>query len=118
VRSILVNGEPQPYFVGWVVVSALVFGAAYAFITVPSFTMLQEELADDMRGRIFGVLNTLVSVVSLVPLLVVGAIADQFGVGLVLFVAALTVFAVWLIGRTAHLPQTSRPTEGASAADS
>ncbi len=118
VRSLLGrSGDPQPYFVALVVVTALVFGASYAFITVPSFTLLQEELADDMRGRVFGVLNTLVSVVSLAPLLVVGSVADRFGVGPVLFVAALVVFGVWLAGRDEHLRQRARATEGPSPAD-
>jgi MFS family permease len=114
-RALLRNADPQPYFVAFVVVTALVFGAAYAFITVPSFTLLQEELHDDMRGRVFGVLNTLVSVVSLAPLLVVGTIADRFGVGPVLFAAGLAVFGVWFAGRDAHLTRLAR--EQAAAAD-
>ena len=105
-RTIAVGAaDPQPVFIALVIATAVAFGAAYAFITVPSFTLLQEELADDMRGRVFAVLNTLVSVVSLVPLLIVGSVADRFGVGPVLAFAGVVVLAVWIAGRGAHLPR-------------
>ncbi len=103
------DGDPQPYFVALVVVSVLILGAAYIFVTVPSFTLLQEQLADDMRGRIFGVLNTLVSVVSLAPLIVVGPVADTYGVDWVLLGASLVVLAVLVVGRGAHLPRGALP---------
>jgi DHA3 family macrolide efflux protein-like MFS transporter len=110
-HSLAAAGNPQAPLVVFVIVVAFVLGAAYAFATVPSFTLLQEELADDMRGRVFGVLNTLVSVVSLLPLLFVGPIADQVGVGWVLLGGAVTVAAVWFIGRNAHLPQRASTLE-------
>lgn len=106
-RSLAAAGNPQAPLIVFVIVVALVLGAAYAFATVPSFTLLQEELADDMRGRVFGVLNTLVSVVSLMPLLFVGPIADRLGVGWVLAGGAVVVAVVWFLGRNAHLPQES-----------
>jgi MFS family permease len=108
VARAFVAGDPQLYFVGLVVVAAVVFGVAYVFITVPSFTLLQEELQDDMRGRVFSVLNMLVSVVSLVPLLAVGQIADSFGVGPVFAGAGAVVLLVWLMGRRIDLPRDTR----------
>lgn len=115
-RDVLSGVDPQPAFVALVVVSAFVFGAAYTFVTVPSFTLLQEELRQDMRGRVFGVLNTLVSVLSLAPLLVVGTVADLFGVGPVLGIAALVVFAVWIAGRDAHATVRAKIEKGAITA--
>jgi MFS family permease len=88
-----------PYFIGLVVVTAFVFGLAYAFISVPSMTLVQEELPDLIRGRVFGVLNVLVSVFSLVPILIVGPVADIWGVAPVFLGAAVMVTAVWLGGR-------------------
>ena len=88
-----------PYFIGLVVVTAFVFGIAYAFISVPSMTLTQEELPDLIRGRVFGVLNVLVSVFSLVPILIVGPVADIWGVAPVFVGAAVLVTAVWIGGR-------------------
>jgi MFS family permease len=76
---------------------------AYSFITVPAMTLLQEELPDDIRGRVFGVLNTLVSIFSFLPLIIVGPIADLWGIAPVFLLAAVVVFGVWFAGRSARL---------------
>lgn len=93
-------GEGLPYFVGVVVVTAFVFGIAYALITVPSMTLVQEELPDLIRGRVFGVLNVLVSVFSLAPLVIVGPIADLWGVAPVFIGSAALVGLLWYLGRS------------------
>jgi DHA3 family macrolide efflux protein-like MFS transporter len=84
-------------------VTAFFFGVAYAFITVPAMTLLQEQLRDDIRGRVFGVLNVLVSTFSFLPLIFVGPIADVWGVAPVFVLAAIVVFGVWFGGRTVRL---------------
>ena len=96
-------GGALPFFIGIVSVTAFVFGVAYSFTTVPSMTLLQEELPEDIRGRVFGVLNTLVSIFSFAPLIVVGPIADVWGVAPVFVLAAVIVFGVWLAGRHERL---------------
>jgi len=96
-------GGALPFFIGIVGVTAFVFGVAYAFITVPAMTLLQEELRDDIRGRVFGVLNVLVSLFSFMPLIVVGPIADVWGVAPVFTLGAVVVFGVWLAGRGTRL---------------
>jgi len=98
-----VLGEALPFFVGMVSVTAFFFGVAYAFITVPAMTLLQEQLRDDIRGRVFGVLNVLVSIFSFLPLIFVGPIADLWGVAPVFVLAALVVFGVWFGGRAVRL---------------
>jgi MFS family permease len=98
-----VLGEVLPFFVGMVSVTALFFGLAYAFITVPAMTLLQENLRDDIRGRVFGVLNVLVSIFSLLPLIFVGPIADVWGVAPVFVLGAIVVFGVWFGGRKVRL---------------
>jgi len=98
-----VLGEALPFFVGMVSVTAFFFGVAYAFITVPAMTLLQEQLRDDIRGRVFGVLNVLVSTFSFLPLIFVGPIADVWGVAPVFVLAAIVVFGVWFGGRTVRL---------------
>jgi len=67
-----------------VVVLAFSAGIAYAFVAIPAQTQLQEELPEDVRGRVFGVLNMLVSVASFLPIIIVGFIVDMFGTTLVI----------------------------------
>ncbi|MDQ2952353.1 MAG: MFS transporter [Chloroflexota bacterium] len=92
-------GGALPFFIGIVSVTAFVFGVAYSFITVPAMTLLQEELPDDIRGRVFGLLNTLVSIFSFLPLIIVGPMADLWGIAPVFLLGAAIVFVVWLLGR-------------------
>jgi MFS family permease len=73
---------------------AFVAGAAYAFVAIPAQTQLQEELPEEVRGRVFGVLNMLVSISSFLPIVVVGPVADMVGTPVVLVAAALMVGAV------------------------
>ena len=58
---------------------AFLIGAGYAVVAISAQTQLQEELPEDVRGRVFGVLNMLVSIASLAPIIVVGPVADVFG---------------------------------------
>jgi MFS family permease len=91
-----------PVFVGLVSLTAFVFGVSYAFITVPSMTRLQSDLHDEIRGRIFGVLNMLVSVFSFAPLLLVGPVADAYGVAPVFVGGAIACLFAWLGGRASR----------------
>ena len=69
-----------------VVVIAFFAGIAYGLVAIPSQTQLQEDLPADVRGRVFGVLNMLVSVASFLPIIVVGPISDLVGTTSVIFV--------------------------------
>jgi MFS family permease len=62
-----------------VVAIAFVVGFAFAIVSIASQTQLQEELPEDVRGRVFGVLNMLVSIASLAPIIIVGPVADLVG---------------------------------------
>ena len=62
-----------------VVVIAFFAGIAYGLVAIPAQTQLQEDLPEDVRGRVFGVLNMLVSVASFLPIIIVGPIADLVG---------------------------------------
>ncbi len=63
---------------------AFVLGFANALVWVPSNTILQEETSDAFRGKIYGALNALVGIFSFFPVIVVGGLADLFGVSSVL----------------------------------
>ncbi len=74
-----------------VVALALLAGISYAAVAIPAQTQLQEELPSDVRGRVFGVLNMLVSVASFLPIIVVGPVADLVGTPVVLLICAVGV---------------------------
>jgi MFS family permease len=60
-----------------VVVLAFLAGAAYAVTSVSAQTALFENLPADVRGRVFGVLASIVSAASLAPTIVAGPLADR-----------------------------------------
>jgi MFS family permease len=76
-----------------VVAIAFVAGGCYAAVAISAQTQLQEELPEDVRGRVFGILNMLVSVSSLLPIMIVGPAADLFGASAVLLVVSIVVCA-------------------------
>ena len=76
-----------------VIVVAFVAGVSYAYVAVPAQTALQEELPADVRGRVFGVLNTLVSMASFLPIIIVGPVADVVGTPAVIVLCAAVVAA-------------------------
>jgi MFS family permease len=77
-----------------VVIIAFLAGVSYAVVAIPAQTQLQEDLPEEVRGRVFGVLNMLVSVASFLPIIIVGSIADVIGVpAVIVIIAVLVVFA-------------------------
>jgi MFS family permease len=70
---------------------AFLAGISYAVVAIPAQTQLQEDLPEEVRGRVFGVLNMLVSVASFLPIIVVGPISDFFGTSPVIFAVGLLV---------------------------
>jgi MFS family permease len=83
-----------------VVVIAVTAGVEYAFVAIPAQTALQEELPVGVRGRIFGILNTLLSVASFLPVIAGPAIADVLnivfpGAGIPVVMAGLGLVTLW-----------------------
>ena len=76
-----------------VIAIALVSGVCYAVVAISAQTQLQEEIPEDVRGRVFGILNMLVSISSLLPIMVVGPAADLVGASVILLVVSLVVCA-------------------------
>jgi MFS family permease len=74
-----------------VVLIGFLSGVAYAVVAIPAQTQLQEDLPEEVRGRVFGVLNMLVSVASFLPIIIVGPIADFVGTSRVLLVVGILV---------------------------
>ena len=74
-----------------VVVIAFMAGISYALVAIPSQTQLHEDIPADARGRVFGVLNMLVSVSSFLPIIIVGPISDVFGTTVVILGVATVI---------------------------
>jgi hypothetical protein len=84
-----------------VVLIAVSAGIEYAFVAIPSQTALQEELPVNVRGRIFGILNTLLSVASFLPVLIAPVAADLInlvfkGAGIPVVMAVLGALTLWI----------------------
>jgi MFS family permease len=92
--------RPLISLIAVVVVIAVLAGLEYAFVAIPSQTALQEELPADVRGRIFGILNTLLSVASFLPVILAPAAADVLniffpGAGIPVVMAILGLVTLW-----------------------
>lgn len=81
----------------FMIILAFFSGLANAFMFVPANTLIQEETNDEVRGKIYGALNAMVSLLSLLPIVVVGPLADLFGVGSVLTVLGICVGIIGII---------------------
>jgi MFS family permease len=86
-----------------VIVTAVIAGAAYAVTSVTAQTNLTESTPADVRGRVFGVLASIVSAASLIPSITAGPVADRLSTGAAMAIAGviLLVIAVWSIRRRA-----------------
>jgi len=80
-----------------VVILAFCAGAAYAATTVSAQTALFENMPAEVRGRVFGVLATIVSAASLIAVLIAGPLADAISAPVVIAVTAVGVvgLAAW-----------------------
>jgi MFS family permease len=68
----------------FIVFFAFILGVANSLVYVPANTILQEKASDEIRGKIYGFLNTIVGVFSLLPIIIVGGLSDIIGVGSVI----------------------------------
>ncbi len=94
-----------------VVALAFCAGAAYAATTVSAQTALFENMPAAVRGRVFGVLASIVSAASLLPILVAGPLADATSGPLVIAITAVAIIVVGLLSATAFGPR-SVPEDG------
>ena len=86
-------------------------GLAYAMVNAPAQTVLHERAPPEMRGRIFGAQLALASLVAIVPLLLVGVVADIYGVSLVLLGIAVVVAGMAALSVFLAEPQAGRPVQ-------
>lgn len=103
------GARPEDVLVPVVVVLAFFSGSAYAATSVSAQTALFEHMPAEVRGRVFGVLATIVSAASLIPILIVGPLADLVSAAVVMaFVGAAVVVTAFLSAAASDGPR--RPT--------
>ena len=77
-----------------VVAIAFMAGVCYGIVAISAQVQLQEDIPADVRGRVFGVLNMLISVASILPIIIVGPIADIKGIGTTGVILAAAIFVL------------------------
>ena len=77
-----------------------ILGFANSLIDISCNTILQQYSTDGNRGRIYGVLQSLISGLSLLPVIISGLLADVIGINKIIFVLGLclTVFGLFASG--------------------
>jgi len=88
-----------PYFlkinvVHIMVVLAFILGIATSLVFVPANTVLQEETSDESRGKVYGVLNSLIGIMSIVPVVIAGSLADLIGIRAVITGMGIVVLII------------------------
>ncbi len=80
-----------------IIVVAFILGLSNALVFVPANTLMQEKISEEFRGKAYGFLNTFVGVFSLLPIIIVGGLANLIGVGAVLTIIGVLLFFVGLL---------------------
>lgn len=79
------------WYLGLVCLITLSLGVEFAFVTIPAQTVISEATEPHIRGRVFALLFMLTGTVSAVPVLVIGALADNLGIVAMLLALAVIV---------------------------
>ena len=85
-----------------IVVLAFIIGFAISLVFIPSNATVQIETSEKMRGRMYGLLSSLIGAVSFLPVVLAGGLADLLGVGAVItgvgvLMIILSTFYLFLI---------------------
>lgn len=67
-----------------IIVLAFIIGFAISLVFIPSNATIQIETREAMRGRMYGLLSSLIGAVSFMPVILAGGLADLLGVGAVI----------------------------------
>ena len=85
-----------------IVVLAAIVGFASSFVFIPSNATIQIETNEEMRGRMYGLLSSLIGAVSFLPVILAGGLADLLGVGTVILgvgvlMVILSIFYLFMV---------------------
>jgi len=93
---------------------AVPLGFAFSLVSVAARAVLNERAPPEMQGRIFAAQMMLASVASIVPLFIVGGLAELVSARIVIILVALAVVAAAVYSRLRVGPQAERMPETAS----
>ncbi|MCL4352988.1 MFS transporter [Patescibacteria group bacterium] len=76
---------------------SFILGVSNALIFIPSNTFLQEKTPEEFRGKVYGALNSLTGLFSILPIILVGWLSDVFGASRVIegIGIAILLVGVW-----------------------
>lgn len=81
-------------------------GLGFIAVNIPTLTFLQEVTPLELRGRVFGNMWFLITIITVFPVLLSGAVAEFFGVRALLVILSLFIlFALFILKRKEHLPR-------------
>lgn len=72
-------------------ISATILGVSTAFVAIPTQTILHTDIDSKMRGKVFGILFTLLSTASALPVLVAAWGAEIIGIAKMILIIAIPV---------------------------
>ncbi len=77
-------------------VALFFLGIGNALVDIPGQTLIQEEVHDQIRGKVYGLLGSFITAAATLPVLLAAALADLVGVGQVIFIVGcvLVMFTV------------------------
>ncbi len=90
-----------PYFINIIVSAIVIFflGVFFTGVFIPSQTFLQEHTHDNYKGRIFGNMWFIITIVTIIPLIFFGVITEIFGIKLVLFSVSGVCFLMYYFSK-------------------
>lgn len=91
----------QPEVTLFLITGSFILGLSMVAIVVPSQTALQEYSPEEDRGKVYAALSVLMSAMTLIPVLLVGVLADLFGASPIFLIMGI---AVAMIGVLAFKP--------------
>ncbi len=81
---------------------AFLLGLSLVAVIVPCQTVIQEETPESSRGKVFSVLNATMSLVSILPILIIGALSDIIGPSWIFLILGMVIF---MLGLSALVPK-------------
>ena len=88
----------QPFLSKILFLGSFLMGMAMTSILIPSQTVLQENTPQEDRGKVFAVLGVAMAGLSLIPVLLVGLLADIFGTTPIFIAIGILITTAGLFG--------------------